>query len=89
MNIRRDKLSNIIRESLLYPIFLNDSDCMYDVIYSIKNDLFMVFNVTVDNDEIYVGGTLVENNHTEFVDLIDVSIIDEDEFFEVYVKGEF
>jgi hypothetical protein len=49
----------------------------------------MVFNVMVEGDTVYVGGTEVKDDNTQFVDLIDVSIIDIDEFFEVYVEGEF
>ena len=89
MNIRKDQISDIIRGSLLYPITLEEDDYGYDVIYPIKKDLFMVFNVMVEGDNIYVGGTEVKDDNTQFVDLIDVSIIDIDEFFEVYVEGEF
>lgn len=89
MNISKDHLSEIIRSSLLYPITLEDDDYAYDVIYNIKNGLFLVFHVSVEDGEVYVGGTKIEDNNTEFVDLVDVSIIDEDEFFEVYVEEEY
>jgi hypothetical protein len=86
MTIGADELNKIIKNSLLAVIDLTDNMQVYDVLYPIKGGLFLLFNVNISDEGLFVGGTKVSNE--KYIELIDASIINFDEFVDVYVNEE-
>jgi len=88
MVINKDDVKEIIKNSILAPIDFNEEIQVYDVLYPIKNDMFLLFNVSVEGEDVYIGGTSIDNIKGGYIDLIDASIINLEEFLKIYVEEE-